>query len=99
MESINHAHPAVICTLEDLKTIEAIARRAVPMAGRANVDAPLGFWVNQISICHKVFPLDLEALYTAPDAEFATEVFGIRAYMHESGQWFTDWRPASRKAA
>lgn len=94
MESINHMHPAVICTLDDLKVIEAIAHRAVPMGVKANVDAPFGFWVTQIAVCHKVCPLALEALYTAPDAEFAADIFGIRAYMHESGQWFTEWRPA-----
>lgn len=92
---IKHSGPAM-AAISDIAAIESIARRAWPMAIKANVEAPVGFWIVQIAICHNVCPLDLEALYTAPDAEFAADVFGIRAYMHESGQWFTDWRPACR---
>lgn len=97
MNNLNHFGPP-LAFMADMGIIQKIAERALPMAIKANVDAPMGFWAAHIAVCHSVCPLDLEALYTAPDAEFAADVFGIRAYMHESGQWFTDWRPACRKS-
>lgn len=84
-------------TLAEMKLIESIADRCVPFARKANVNAERGWWLMRIVRAHAFAPLDLEALYTAPDQDFINDVFGIRSYMHDSGQYLTEWRPKCQK--
>ena len=84
--------------LEQLALIERIITRVVPMAERARVEHDRDYWATLLARCCREYDLDLEALYTAPDREFAVDVFGIRNYVHlPSGRFLTAWRPSCIK--
>lgn len=85
-------------SLDELALIESITDRTIPMAQRAKVETDRDYWLLLIGRAHYHCPLDLEALYTAPDREFAADVFGLRNYFEgKSGQFYTEWRPTCAK--
>lgn len=89
---------AIKITLEQLSIVEKIVSRVQPMAERAKVEADRDYWATLLASCAREYDLDLEALYTAPDREFAVDVFGIRNYLDfPSGLFLTEWRPACLK--
>lgn len=95
MAGINKIVHAIAFDLafSDLEIIEQITDRALPMAQRAKVETDRTFWFTLLARAHACEALDLEAIYTAPDKEFAEDIFGIRCFMHETGQYLTEWRP------
>lgn len=85
----------LLTAAHDLAMLEKIVDRVLPMAARAKAQTDREYWLTLLGRCHSIYPLDLEALYTSPDAEFANDVFGIRSYTEwRSGRLLTEyWRP------
>lgn len=84
--------------LDQLSILERIVERVIPMAARAEVEHDRNYWLALLALCCREYDLDLEALYTAPDREFAGDVFGVRNYLHlPTGRFLTEWRPACIK--
>lgn len=86
----NHA------SLEELACIDLAVDRVLPMAERAKVETSRDYWLLLIGACHRAGRLDLMDLLSEDDKGFAADVFGIRNYFDQkTGQWLSDWRPAS----
>lgn len=101
MAKINKIVHAIAFNLafSDLEIIEHITDRVLPMAQRAKVETERTFWFTLLARCHACEALDLEALFTAPDKEFAEDVFGMRCFMHPDGAYLTEWRPKNLQGA
>lgn len=67
---------------EEIRTITAIASRAVKMAVQYGVDYPMMDAHMDLTFAHKECPLRLEELLAADDANFAHDVFGIRRHLN-----------------
>lgn len=67
---------------EEIRTISAIAARAVKMALRYDVDYQMLDAHMDLTFAHEQCPLKLEQLLAADDANFAHDVFGIRKHMN-----------------
>lgn len=82
-------------SLIEAALIEKIVTRIVPMARRGRVEDSRDYWLELLADCHLSHGLCLEALYTAPDAAFAADVFGIRRfYERRARMYLTEWRPS-----
>lgn len=81
--------------LKDLDLIEAICKRAVVMAARANVCCDMDRWVHLIASAHATTPLELEELATSEDRVFAADVFGLNSmFCPRALMYYAPWRPS-----
>lgn len=91
MQKIHPLSAVLGAALQQAELLDKVVTRLAPMAKRANVETSPDYWLQLLS----AVPIDLEALYTAPDKDFAADVFGIRNYFDPKAKRFhTDWRPA-----
>jgi Family of unknown function (DUF6874) len=67
---------------QEWELISSIADRALGMAIAQGIRIDKLTMVMDIKFAHKDCPLDLRALASAPDAEFAHDVFGIRRHLN-----------------
>jgi hypothetical protein len=67
---------------EEIRTITAIASRAVKMAVQYGIDYQMMDAHMDLTFAHEQCPLRLEELLAADDANFAHDVFGIRRHMN-----------------
>ena len=72
----------------EMTTINEISRRAVAMAQELGHDIPIMDFHMDITACHaNGCPLKLSELASAPQFDFAHDVFGIRRHINrETGQ-------------
>ena len=91
------AHAAAMAVSdEELILIDQIVSRVLPMAKLAKTESDRAYWICILALANAAHPVDMVGLYTAPDKEFAADMFGMRNYVDRpTGRYLTDWRPVN----